>query len=125
MLTFIDDYMLTFIDDYSLKVLVYILRHKHEAFAQFKQWKAMIEKQIGKQLKCLKTDNGLEFCNSAFNGFSKNEASVRHRTVRNTPQQNGVAQRMNMTILEKTWCILSNTGLPRKFWAKAVNTVVI
>ena len=115
-------YMLTFIDDYSRKVWVYILKHKHEAFAQFKQWKAMVEKQTGKQLKRLRTDNGLEFCNSAFNEFCKNEGIVRHRTVRNTPQQNGVAERMNRTILEKTRCILSNAGLPRKFWAEAVNT---
>ncbi|XXG70306.1 hypothetical protein AAC387_Pa06g3094 [Persea americana] len=66
-------YMLTFIDDYSRKVWVYILKHKHEAFAQFKQWKAMVEKQTSKQLKRLRTDNGLEFCNSAFNEFCKNE----------------------------------------------------
>ncbi|XXG58369.1 hypothetical protein AAC387_Pa04g0693 [Persea americana] len=115
-------YMLTFIDDYSRKVWVYILKHKREAFVQFKQWKAMVEKQTGKQFKRLRTDNGLEFCNSAFNEFCKNEGIVRHRTVRNTPQQNGVAEWMNRTILEKTRCILSNAGLPRKFWAEAVNT---
>ncbi|XXG58977.1 hypothetical protein AAC387_Pa04g1149 [Persea americana] len=57
-------YMLTFIDDYSWKVWVYILKHKHEAFTQIKQWKAMIEKHTGKQLKRLRNDNDLEFCNS-------------------------------------------------------------
>ena len=68
--------MLTFIDDYSRKVWVYILKHKDEVFAQFKQWKTMIEKQTGKQIKRLRTDNGLEFCGGAFNEFCKNEGIV-------------------------------------------------
>lgn len=70
----------------------------------------------------MRTDNDLKFCGGTFNKFCKNEGIVRHRTVRNTPQQNGVAKRMNRTILERTRCTLSNAGLPRKFWAEAVNT---
>lgn len=60
----------------------------------------MIEKQTGKQVKRLRTDNGLEFCNDEFNEFCKNKGIARHRTVRMTPQQNGVAERMNRTLLE-------------------------
>ena len=71
----------------------------------------------------MRADNGLEFCNNAFNEFCKNKGIMKHRTVRNTLQHNGVAERINMTILEKTRCMFSNAGLPRKFWAEAINTI--
>lgn len=51
-------YTLTFIDDYSNKVWVFILKHKDEVFIKFKQWKTLIEKQIGIQIKRLRIDNG-------------------------------------------------------------------
>ncbi|GJR53654.1 transposable element [Tanacetum coccineum] len=114
-------YMLTFIDDYSRRVWVHILKRKDEVFVNFKQWKTMIEKQAGKFVKRLRTDNGLEFCQGEFNEFYKNKGIVRHHTVRYTPQQNEVAERMNRTLLEKAWCMLSNAGLPNIFWAEAVN----
>ena len=50
----------------------------------------------------------------------QDEGIVRHFTVRDTPQQNGVAERMNRTILEKVRCMLSNAGLGKQFWAEAV-----
>ena len=53
----------------------------------------MVEKQTSKYVKCLRTDNGLEFCSDEFNNFCKVHEIMRHRTVRYTPQQNGVAER--------------------------------
>ena len=93
--------MLTFIDDYSRKVWVYILKHKNDVFGKYKQWKAMIKKQTRKQIECLGTGNDMEFCGKEFNEFCKNEGIVRHRIVRHTPEQNGVAKQMNRTLLEK------------------------
>ncbi|KAG8481491.1 hypothetical protein CXB51_026341 [Gossypium anomalum] len=90
------NYMLTFIDDFSRKT--------------------------GKQIKYLRTDNGLEFCSDEFNRLCKSEGIVRHLTVRHTPQQNGVAERMNRTIMEKVRCMLSNANLPKSFWAEAAST---
>ncbi|KAL5757095.1 hypothetical protein ACOSQ2_021841 [Xanthoceras sorbifolium] len=115
-------YMLTFIDDYSRKVWVYFLKQKNDVFTTFKQWKALVEKQTGRKIKRLRTDNGLEFCQGDFNEFCKNEGIVRHLTVRGTPQQNGVAERMNRTLLEKVRCMLSNSGLSKDFWAEAAST---
>ncbi|CAM8880925.1 unnamed protein product [Rhodiola kirilowii] len=57
-----------------------------------------------------------------FNEFCKTEGIARHHTVRDTPQQNGVAERMNQTLLERARCMLSNAGLLRRFWAEAVST---
>ncbi|KAJ4715440.1 Retrovirus-related Pol polyprotein from transposon TNT 1-94 [Melia azedarach] len=76
----------------------------------------------GRRSKGLRTDNGLEFCWSEFDEFCKNEGIARHHTVRDIPQQNGVAERMNQTLLERARCMLSNAELTRRFWAEAVST---
>ncbi|KAG8471889.1 hypothetical protein CXB51_036391 [Gossypium anomalum] len=95
------NYMLTFIDDFSNKVWAFFLKQKSDVFFVFKYWKTMIGKQRGKQIKYLHTDNGLEFCSNEFNKMCKSEGIVRHFIVRHTAQQNGVAELMNRTIMEK------------------------
>ncbi|KAK3039652.1 hypothetical protein RJ639_027243 [Escallonia herrerae] len=85
-------------------------------------FKMMIEKQTGKEIKCLKTNNGMEFYLDEFTKFCKNEGIVRHRTVRKMSQSNGVAERMNRTLLERARCMLSNVGLSKEFWSEFVNT---
>ncbi|KAH9667833.1 hypothetical protein KPL70_021191 [Citrus sinensis] len=92
---------ITFIDDYSRRVWVYVLKHKSETFGRFKEWTALMETQIEKRLKRLRTDNGLEFCNSDFENFCKSKGIARHRTIRHTPRQNGLAERINRTLIEK------------------------
>nr|GEY57034.1 retrovirus-related Pol polyprotein from transposon TNT 1-94 [Tanacetum cinerariifolium] len=59
-------YFLSIADDYSRRVWVYIIMFKHEAFGKFKEWKQLVEKQTGRTVKKLRTDNGLEFCNREF-----------------------------------------------------------
>ena len=59
--------MLTIIDDFSRKIWVFFLKQKSDVLSTFKQWKTMIENQIGRQVKCLHIDNGLEFCFDEFN----------------------------------------------------------
>jgi hypothetical protein len=117
------DYMIIFIDDFSREVWVYFLKHKNDALTPFKQWKALVENQIGRKIKKLRTDNGLEFCNSEFNYLCADHGIARQKTVPGTPPQNGVAERMNRTILEHVRCMLSNAGLWDKhgLWAKAAN----
>ena len=81
----------------------------------------MIEKQTGRQVKCLRIDDGLEFCFDEFNTLCKKEGIVRHRTVRHTPQHNGVAECMNKTLMKKVRCMLSNAQLLKSFWAEATS----
>lgn len=81
----------------------------------------MIEKQTGKQIKRLRTDNGMEFCEGDFDEFCKNEGIVRYRTIMMMPQQNGVAERMNRTLSERARCMISNAGLTKAFWVEAIN----
>lgn len=69
-----------------------------EFFKKFLEWKARTEKSTGRQLKVLHTDNGGEYTSSEFQDFLKKEG-VRHElTVPKTPEQNGVAERMNKTV---------------------------
>ena len=71
-----------------------------------KQWKLLVENQTNKQVKALRTDNGLEFCNAEFDEFCKNNGILRHGIVKHTPQQNGVAEIMNKTLFDKVKCML-------------------
>ena len=115
-------YFLSIVDDYSRRVWVYILRFKHEAFGKFKEWKQLVENQTGRTVKKLRTDNGLEFCNREFEQLCTESGIARHLTVAGTPQQNGIAERMNRTLMDKVRCLLIQSGLPKTFWVEATCT---
>ena len=117
-------YFISFIDDYSRKVWIYFLRKKDEAFEKFVDWKRMAENQSDRKIKKLRTDNGLEYCNHQFEKFCRDEGIVRHKTCAYTPQQNGVAERLNRTIMDKVRSMLSESGMEKKFWAEAASTAV-
>ena len=90
----------------------------------FKKFKALVENQTGRKIKKLRTDNGLEFVESEFEEFCAINGIARHKTLVGKPQQNGVAERINRTLLEKARCMLSNAGLwdRKAFWAEAIST---
>ncbi|KAL5537520.1 hypothetical protein UlMin_043650 [Ulmus minor] len=66
-------YFVSFIDDYSRKVWVYFMKHKSKVFNVFRQWKAEVENQTGRKLKCIRSDNMTEYKESTFLEFYKNE----------------------------------------------------
>ncbi|GKB03600.1 retrotransposon protein, putative, ty1-copia subclass [Tanacetum coccineum] len=70
----------------------------------------------------LRTDNGLEFCNREFEQLCIESGIARHLTVAWTSQQNGIAERMNRTLMDKVHCLLIQSGLPKTFWAEATCT---
>lgn len=117
-------YFLTFTDDYSKKVWIYFLKAKTEVFDHFAEWKLLVENQTGKRLKCLRTDNGLEFCNLKMDQLCKELGVKRHKTCPYTPQQNGVSERMNRTIMDKVRSMLNESGLDESYWAEAASTAV-
>jgi hypothetical protein len=114
-------YFMSFIDDYSRKAWIYFLKNKSETFAKFKIWKAEVENQTGRKIKCLRTDNGTEYRDGDFLKFCEEHGIKRHFTVRKTPQQNGVAERLNRTITETARCLRLNVELPKIFWAEAMD----
>ncbi|KAD3338048.1 hypothetical protein E3N88_33569 [Mikania micrantha] len=82
----------------------------------------LVENQTGRKIKKIRSDNGLEFCSGLFNQFCRENGISRHLTVPGTPQQNGLVERMNRTLLDKVRCMLISSGLPQNFWAEAVMT---
>ena len=115
-------YFVSFIDDYSRRCWVYPIKRKADVFETFKAFKARLELESGKKIKCLRTDNGGEYTSREFAEFCKIAGIRRHFTTAYTPQQNGVAERMNRTLLERTRAMLGTAGLEKSFWAEAVNT---
>jgi len=115
-------YFVSFIDDYSRKVWVYLLKRKSEVFSMFMQFKASVEKSTGRSIKCLRTDNGGEFTSLEFENYCKEVGIERHKTTTYTPQQNGVVERMNRTLLERARCMLSNANVEQGLWGEALLT---
>ncbi|GLJ29753.1 hypothetical protein SUGI_0587340 [Cryptomeria japonica] len=115
-------YYVSFIDDFSRRTWVYFLKSKSEFFSRFKEFKAMVELQTGKKIKCLRTDNGGEFFSNDFDRFYKDYGINRQKRTPYSPQQNGVTERMNRTLMEKARSMLSGAGLEQKFWAEAIAT---
>ena len=84
----------------------------------------MVENETGNKLKCLRSDNGGEYYNKDFDNYCSYNGIRRQKTVPGTPQENGVSERMNRTIMERARCMRLHAGLPLQFWADAVDTVV-
>lgn len=117
-------YLITFIDDFSRKTWVYFLVEKSEAFDIFVSFKNRVEKEMGTFIKCLRTDRGGEFMSQEFTGFCKESGISRQLTAAHTPQQNGVAERKNRTIMNMVRCMLYEKNVPKNFWPEAVNWTV-
>ncbi|KAH9698871.1 Integrase catalytic domain-containing protein [Citrus sinensis] len=115
-------YFLSLIDDYSRRVWVYVLKHKDQVFGKFREWKSLVENQTGLKVKKLRTDNGLEFCNQEFDSYCADHGIARHRTVRLTPQQNGLAERMNRTLMDRVRSMMIQSQLPKGLWAETLLT---
>lgn len=115
-------YFVSFIDDYSRRCWVYPIKKKSDVFEVFKVYKARVELDSGMKIKCLRTDNGGEYTGDEFDLFCRQEGIKRQFTTAYTPQQNGVAERMNRTLLERARAMLATASLEKLFWAEAVNT---
>jgi len=113
-------YFLTFTDDYSRKTIVYCLKGKDEVISYVRRYIARVERETDRKVKKIRTDNGLEFCNKQLiNLFSK--SGIKHeRTNTYTPQMNGVAERVNRTLLDMVRSMLKTAQLPERFWAEAI-----
>lgn len=117
-------YFITFIDDFSKKVTLYPLKLKSEVFSKMVEYKNLVENQLGKKIKNVRSDNGTEYVNKQMEELFKSNGIVHQRSVPYTPQQNGVAERYNRTIVERMRCMLMDAKLSESFWAEAANTAV-
>ena len=108
-------YFVTFINDHSRKLWVYVLKTKDQVLGVFKQFQASVEKETGKKLKCIRTDNGGEYC-GPLDEYCRQYQGIRHqKTPPETPHFNGLAERMNRTLMERVRCLLSKAKLSGSF----------
>jgi transposase InsO family protein len=114
-------YLLTFIDDFSRKIWIYFLAEKSEAFDFFKSYKARVEKETWTCILAVRTDRRGEFTSQEFTNFCEFHGIHRQLTAAYTPQQNGVAERKNRTIMNMVRSILFAKQIPKTFWAEAAN----
>lgn len=115
-------YFATFIDHKSRWTAVYFLKSKDEVKEAFMKYKSLVENQKDCKIKILRSDNGLEYSGKLFNQELEKAGIKREYTVSYTPQQNGIAERMNRTLVEMARCLLSQANLSNEFWAEAVST---
>jgi hypothetical protein len=117
-------YYVTFIDDYSRKTWIYFMKTKDEVFSRFQEFKALVENQTGRKIKVLRSDNGGEYTSSVFKKFCIDSRIKRELTVPYNPQQNGVSERKNISIVGATKAMLHDQDLPMFLWVEACNTAV-
>jgi transposase InsO family protein len=89
-------YFLLFIDDFTRYAWVYFLRRKRDVFEYFKEFRTMVEKQIGKPIKILCSDQGGEYKSGDFIKYCKYHGIVQQFIIPHTPQQNEVTERKNI-----------------------------
>ncbi|GJT58470.1 retrovirus-related pol polyprotein from transposon TNT 1-94 [Tanacetum coccineum] len=115
-------YCLVVTDDYSRFTWVFFLASKDETSGILKSFITEIENLVDKKVKIIRCDNGTEFKNRVMSEFCEKKGIKKEFSVARTPQQNSVAERRNMTLIEAARTMLADSKLPTTFWAEAVNT---
>ncbi|GJZ95907.1 putative ribonuclease H-like domain-containing protein [Tanacetum coccineum] len=115
-------YCLVITDDCTRFSWVFFLATKDETSGILQNFIRQIENQLNHRVKIIRSDNGTEFKNRNMLEFCGNKGIKQEYSNARTPQQNGVAERMNRTLIEAARTMLADSLLPTTFWAEAVNT---
>ena len=117
-------YWSTWIDDHGCFKVVIPLKAKYETFDAFKQFKAYAETQLDVKIAALQDNKGGGYMSKEFETFCEEHGIARRHTVRNRPQQNGVAEQFNQSLAEGITAMLHEAGLPTQFWGEALAALV-
>ena len=119
-------YMVTFTDDYSRYTTVYFIKRKDEVLSKFQKFVTFVENQSGNRghVKVLRRNNGGEYVSNNFIKYCAEKGIMHELTSPYCPEQNGVAERLNRTIMESARSMIYHAGFPLDFWAEACNTAV-
>ncbi|CAB0000865.1 unnamed protein product, partial [Nesidiocoris tenuis] len=117
-------YILTFIDDFSRKIFAYFLKSKDEVPHYFEIFQALVENEAERKIKVWRTDNGTEFCNRKMQSICERSGIKHERSVAYSPSQNGFAERVGRSIMDKTRSMMNDAKLEKRFWAETASTAV-
>nr|GEV62156.1 hypothetical protein [Tanacetum cinerariifolium] len=109
-------------NDYSRFTWVFFMASKDETSPILKTIITGLENQLSLKVKVIRSDNGTEFKNNDLNQLCGMKGIKREFSVPRTPQQNGITERKNKTLIEAARTMLADSLLPIPFWAEAVNT---
>ncbi|GJR24664.1 putative ribonuclease H-like domain-containing protein [Tanacetum coccineum] len=115
-------YCLVVTDDCSKFSWVFFLAYKDETYDMLHDLIVGLENRLRHKVKTIRCDHGTEFKNQLMNEFCAKKGIKREYSIARTPQQNGVAERKNRTLIEAARTMLADSLLPIQFWAEAVNT---
>jgi transposase InsO family protein len=115
-------YCLVIVDDYSLFTWVFFLQDKSQTQETLKGFLRWVQNEFGLRIKKIRSDNGTEFKNSQIEGFLEEEGIKHEFSSPYTPQQNGVVERKNRTLLDMARTMLDEYKTSDRFWAEAINT---
>ncbi|GJX37578.1 retrovirus-related pol polyprotein from transposon TNT 1-94 [Tanacetum coccineum] len=115
-------YIMVIVDDYSRYTWTLFLCSKDETPEVLKDFLMMIQRNLQAPVISVHTDRGTEFLNNTLNAFFKEEGIKHQTSTPQTPEQNGVVERRNRTLVEAARTMLSTSKLPLFFWAKAIAT---
>ena len=101
-----------------------LLATKDEAQDALKKFQARAELESGQRLKALRTDRGGEFNSTSLGEYFADQGVQRQLTTPYSPQQNGVVERRNQTIVGMARSLMKAKGVPAQFWGEAVTTAV-
>lgn len=113
-------YFVSFIDDYTHFTVVYLLNKKSEVFSKLQEYEAMAVAHFGQKMSRLRCDNGGEYVGQDIKDFCRMKGIQLTYTVPYTPQQNGVSERMNRTLMDKVRAMLHGSRLSKKMWGEAL-----
>ena len=117
-------YFISLTDDSARYSWVYYLRKKSEAFQAFKTWHKEVERQTSRKLRTFRSDNGGEYITAEWELYMKEHGIVHQKSTPRTPEQNGVSERLNLTIMDRVRTVLIESQLPLSLWAEAVEYAI-
>jgi IS30 family transposase len=113
-------YFLLLIDNLSHYMWIMVLGSKGEDVNAIRRVQAAAEVECGRKLHVLGTDNGGKFTTAEFTSYCTDEGVQRHYSTSYSPQQNGVIERRNQTVMGMARALLKQRGMPAVFWGEAV-----
>ena len=113
---------MTFVDEFTHYTVVYLLHYKSEVFKLFQDFVNKVEAHFYLKIAHLYCDNGNEYLSNEFKAFCVQKGIQHHLTVPYTPQQNGVAERMNRSLVDKARAMIHGAELGKYLWGEAILT---
>nr|KAJ0222838.1 hypothetical protein LSAT_V11C200051890 [Lactuca sativa] len=119
-------YFLLLVDDFTRVMWIHLMNTKDETLGVFKRFRALVENETGDKIKTFRTDRGGEFVSRDFSNYCEETGLNRHYTAPYTPppQQNGVVERRNRTVIQMVRTILKFKRVPETLWGEAARHAV-